>query len=173
LRLGSGATSEVRSGRDIASASARSRPGAANTKSIFLAAHISRPTRAAWKRFEKKWSKKCPGVVKSLVEGGDELLTFFRYPESMWKAIRTTNCFERMNSEFRRRVKAQGSLPNTDAGLKLLFGLFACGLISMRRLDGWRELPAAVAQKRVPMGLVKTSDNADNSGDSIEFDKVA
>jgi len=80
---------------------------------------------------------------------------------------------ERLNGEFRRRVKTQGSLPNTEAGLKLLFGLFTCGLVSMRRLDGWRELPAAVAQKRAQMGLIKTSDNANNSGDSIEFDKAA
>jgi len=35
------------------------------------------------------------------------------------------------------------------------------------------ERPAAVAQKRAQMGLVKTSDNVNNSGDSIEFDKVA
>lgn len=129
--------------------------------------------RAAWKRFEKKWSKKCPGVVKSLNEGGDELLTFFKYPKSMWKAIRTTNCIERMNGEFRRRVKTQGSLPNTDAGLKLLFGLFACGLISMRRIDGWRELPAAVAQKRAQMGLIKTSDNSNKSGNSTGLDWAA
>jgi transposase-like protein len=114
--------------------------------------------RAAWKCFEKKWSGDCPGVVKSLNEGGYELLTFFKYPESMWKALRTTNCIERMNGEFRRRVKTQGSLPNTDAGLKLLFGLFACGLISMRRIHGWRELPAAVAYKRAQVGLIKSLD---------------
>jgi transposase-like protein len=129
--------------------------------------------REAWKRFEKKWSKKCPGVVGSLNEGGDELITFFKYPESMRKAIRTTNCIERMNGEFRRRVKTQGSLPNTDAGLKLLFGLFACGLISMRRLDGWRELPATVGQKRLQMGLIKSSDNVNYSGDSNGLDKAA
>ncbi len=128
---------------------------------------------AAWKRFEKKWSADCPDVVKSLNEGGDELLTFFKYPESMWKALRTTNCIEGLNGEFRRRVKTQGSLPNTDAGLKLLFGLFACGLISMQRIHGWRDLPAAVAQKRAQMGLIKTSDNVNKSGDSKGLDKAA
>jgi transposase-like protein len=76
--------------------------------------------RRAWRRFGSKWEKDCPGVVKSLREGGDELLTFFRYPESMWKMLRTTNWIERLNEEFRRRVKTQGSLPNTDAGLRLL-----------------------------------------------------
>lgn len=129
--------------------------------------------RAAWKRFEKKWSKKCPGVVKSLGEGGDELLTFFRYPKTMWKALRTTNYIERINGEFRRRVKTQGSLPNTDAGLKLLFGLFACGLISMRRIHGWKELPAAVAYKRAQMGIIKPSAKASKFAQADKLDKAA
>lgn len=111
--------------------------------------------RAAFSRFEKKWQKDCPDVVKSLREAGDELLTFFKYPRSMWKALRTTNCIERMNGEFRRRVKTQGSLPNTDAGLKLLFGLFASGLVTLRRIDGWKDLPNAAAVKRREMGLIK------------------
>ncbi len=37
--------------------------------------------RAAWTAFEKKWKPRGPGVVRSLAEGGDELLTFFRYPK--------------------------------------------------------------------------------------------
>ena len=129
--------------------------------------------RTAWKRFEGKWGGDCPGVVKSLNEGGDELLTFFKYPKSMWKALRTTNCIERMNGEFRRRVKTQCSLPNTDAGLKLLFGLFACGLISMSRIHGWRELPAAVTQKRAQMGLINTPDKMNKSGGAAGLDKAA
>lgn len=115
---------------------------------------------SAWLRFERKWGKSCPAAVKSLNEAGDELLTFYRWPKAMWKALRTTNCIERMNEEFRRRVKTQGSLPTTDAALKLLFGLFASGLISMRRIDACREMPSAVAKKRIEMGLAKALDKA-------------
>lgn len=103
---------------------------------------------AAWRKFERKWKKLCPAVVKSLREGGGELLTFYRWPRAMWKALRTTNSIERMNGEFRRRVKTQGSLPNAEAAAKLLFGLLACGLIRMRRIDGWRELGAFADAKR-------------------------
>ena len=35
--------------------------------------------------------KRCPGVVTSLREGGDELLTFSRFPNTRWKTLRTTN----------------------------------------------------------------------------------
>jgi len=30
-------------------------------------------------------SGRCPGVVASLNEGGDEILTFFRFPREQWK----------------------------------------------------------------------------------------
>jgi hypothetical protein len=33
-----------------------------------------------------------------------------------WKTIRTTNVIERLNEEFRRRVKTQGSLPGEGNG---------------------------------------------------------
>ena len=31
---------------------------------------------------EPEWGKRCSGVVTSLCEGGDEVLTFFRFPKS-------------------------------------------------------------------------------------------
>jgi transposase-like protein len=96
--------------------------------------------RVAWSSFEKKWKVRCPGVVRSLAEGGDELLTFFRYPKGQWKTIRTTNVIERLNGEFRRRVKTQGSLPGEDAALVLLFSLVASGQIKLRKLDGFRRI---------------------------------
>jgi putative transposase len=114
--------------------------------------------RKAWARFERKWEKSCPAVVKSLQEGGEELLTFFRFPRSLWKSLRTTNVIERMNGEFRRRVKTQGGLPDSEAGLRLLFGLFASGQITMRKIGGWRDLPAFIAAKRAEMGLQKPLD---------------
>ena len=93
-------------------------------------------------------------MVKSLREGGKELLTFYRYPKSMWKSLRTTNGIERLNEEFRRRVKIQGSLPNSDAGLKLLFGLFAAGIINLQRINGWSELAKVVFEKRGKLNLL-------------------
>lgn len=111
--------------------------------------------RRAYGRFERKWGEACPGVVKSLHEAGEELLTFFKYPKSLHKMLRTTNSIERLNEEFRRRVKTQGSLPNIEAGLKLLYGLFAGGLIHLRSIDGWRQFPAIVARRRQELGLVK------------------
>src|SRR2546422_6307788 len=102
--------------------------------------------RIAYAAFERTWAKRCPGVVTSLREGGDELLTFFRFPKGQWKTLRTTNVIERLHEEFRRRVKTQGSLPSEDAAVVLLFSLVASGQIKLRRIDGWRKIAAVLSQ---------------------------
>ena len=102
--------------------------------------------RAAYAAFERAWGKRCPGVVASLREGGDKLLTFFTFPKTQWKTVRTTNTIERLYEEFRRRVKTQGSLPSEDAAVVLLFSLVASGQIKLRRIDGWRKITAVLTK---------------------------
>jgi len=102
--------------------------------------------RTAYTAFERTWAKRCPGVVASLREGGEELLTFFTFPKAQWKTLRTTNTIERLHEEFRRRVKTQGSLPNEDAAVVLLFSLVASGQIKLRRIDGWRKIASVLSQ---------------------------
>lgn len=95
--------------------------------------------KAAYDRMLKIWRTQGEAVARSLEEAGEELLTFYRYPESQWKSLRTTNVIERLNGEFRRRVKTQGSFPTPESALLMLFGLVASGQIKMRKIDGWQE----------------------------------
>jgi transposase-like protein len=108
--------------------------------------------REAWKAFVRKWSKPCPAVVKSLEEGDEELLTFFAFPREQWRSLRSTNLIERLNEEFRRRVKTQSSFPDEDAAIVLLYGLIATGQIQLRRFDGYDKLVDVVAN---PPKLIK------------------
>jgi putative transposase len=94
----------------------------------------------AYREFVVKWKKFVPKVVVSLEEAREELLTFYGFPNSQWKSLRITNAIERLNGEFRRRVKTQGSLPSAQAAEILLFGLIISGQIHMRRIDGWQDL---------------------------------
>jgi transposase-like protein len=96
--------------------------------------------RKAYREFGMKWKKLAPKVAVSLEEAGEELLTFYGFPNSQWKSLRTTNAIERLNGEFRRRVKTQGSLPTAQAAELLLFGVIISGQIRMRRIDGWQDL---------------------------------
>jgi putative transposase len=105
--------------------------------------------RGAYASFERTWAKRCPGVVTSLREGGNELLTFFTFPKAQRKTPRTTNTIARLHEEFRRRVKTQGSLPGEDAALILLFSLVASGQIQLRRIDGWRKIATVLSQHTV------------------------
>ena len=74
-------------------------------------------------------------------------MTFYRFPNSQWKSLRTTNAIERLNGEFRRRVKTQGFLPSAQAAELLLFGLIISGQIRMRRIDGWQDLKQLTLSK--------------------------
>jgi putative transposase len=104
--------------------------------------------RTAYAAFERTWGKRCPGAVTSVREGGDELLTFFPFPQAQWKTLRTTNTIERLHEEFRRRVNTQGSLPSEDTAIVLLFSLVAGGQIKLRKIDGWRNRRRAQAAPR-------------------------
>ena len=105
------------------------------------AAEIEKRRRA----FLRKWRLKCRAVapfgdahiacraVDSLEEAGDRLFTFTRLDPSQWKSARTTNApsrrmpeftcqavIERLNGEFRRRIKTQTVLPCTETVPMLL-----------------------------------------------------
>lgn len=100
----------------------------------------------AYEGFLVKWRKIAAEVARSLEEAGDELLTFMRYPRSQWKSLRTTNGIERLNGEFRRRTKTQGSFTNEQAALVLLYGLVAMGQIQMRKIDGHHAMEEVLNQ---------------------------
>ena len=74
--------------------------------------------RAANAAFERKWAKRCPGVVASLREGGDELLTFYTFPKAQCEEV----------------------------AVVLLFSLVASGQIRLRRIDGWRKIATVLRQ---------------------------
>ena len=75
-------------------------------------------------------------------EAGDKLFTFLRYPDCQWRSIRTSNAIERLNEEFRRRIKIQCVLPCAESVCMLFSALLASGQITLRKVDGWQTLNA-------------------------------
>ena len=104
--------------------------------------HAANPEAAhrAYDAFLRKWRPICAAVAESLEEAGEHLLTFTRFPKIQWRSIRTTNAIERLNGEFRRRTKTQGSFRNERSALVLLWGLVAFGQVCLRKVDGWKEV---------------------------------
>jgi len=97
------------------------------------------------KAFLRKWRLKCRAVADSLEEAGGRLFTFTRLDPSQWKSARTTNAIERLNEEFRRRIKTQTVLPCAETVPMLLWALMASGQIQMRKVDGWETLAQPIA----------------------------
>ncbi len=95
-------------------------------------------------KFERKWGKTLPAAVKVLQQDWEQTTTFFAYPPSQHKALRSTNIIERLFEEFRRRTKSIPSFPTAQAALQLLFGLLASGHIAYRRIDGAADIPKAI-----------------------------
>ena len=96
------------------------------------------------KAFLRKWRLKCSAVADSLEEAGDRLFAFTRLDPSQWKSARTTNAIERLNEEFRRRIKTQTVLPCAETVPMLLWALLASGQTQMRKVDGWETLSQPV-----------------------------
>jgi putative transposase len=92
------------------------------------------------KAFLRKWRIKCKAVADSLEEAGNRLFTFTRLDPSQWKSARTTNAIERLNEEFKRRIKTQTVLPDAQTVPMLFWALLASGQIVMRKVDGWETL---------------------------------
>lgn len=103
--------------------------------------------RKAYEAFVGKWSTLCPAVARSIEEAGTELLTFYEFPKSMWRSLRTTNPLENLNREFRRRTKTQASFGTELAAVTLLYGLVAFGQIRLNRIDGHRQVPSLLRSK--------------------------
>lgn len=99
--------------------------------------------RAARERFVTSWRKRAPRAVTSLLEAQDDLLTFFAFPASQHRSLRTTNALERLNEEFRRRIKTQTACPSETSVLILFYGLLASGAVRMKKITGWMDLPRA------------------------------
>jgi putative transposase len=103
------------------------------------------PTRAeacaARDRFVTSWRKRAPRAVASLLEVQDDLLTFYAFPASQHRSLRTTNVIERLNEEFRRRVKTQTACPSERSVLVLFYSLIASGTVRMKKISGWMDLP--------------------------------
>jgi putative transposase len=95
------------------------------------------------KTFLAKWRNKCPAVADSLLEAGEQLFTFVRFPTTQWRSIRTTNAIERLHGEFKRRIKTQCLLPCADTACMLFWALLASGQVTLRKVDGWQTLSSA------------------------------
>lgn len=59
-----------------------------------------------------QYEKRAPKFSRWLEENALEAMTFYSFPRSHWKKIRTVNIVERLNEEIRRRTRVARLFPN-------------------------------------------------------------
>ena len=57
-----------------------------------------------WRRALAKYSKRYPEAIRSLAEEEEKTFTFYEFPQSMHRHIRTTNALESLFNNVRQRT---------------------------------------------------------------------
>jgi putative transposase len=67
-----------------------------------------------------QFAKQFPEAVACLERGFADATTYFAFPEAHWMRIRSTNGFERLHGEIKRRTRAIGAFPDRASALRLI-----------------------------------------------------
>ena len=75
----------------------------------------------ALEKFKKKWEDKYPTIYDIWKRNWQGIIPFLAFPDSIRKAIYTTNTIEAINRQIRKIIKSKGCFPNDEAVFKLVF----------------------------------------------------
>jgi putative transposase len=78
----------------------------------------------ACRRFAARWRKSYPTVVRQLQKDLPELLSFFNFPQHLWRKLRTTNIIERCFVEVRRRTRPMVCFVNVESVDRIIYSIF-------------------------------------------------
>jgi putative transposase len=93
---------------------------AADLKEIYNSSN-AQTAEMALERFREKWNEKYPTIYDIWKRNWQGIIPFLAFPDSIRKAIYTTNTIESINRQIRKIIKSKGSFPNDEAVFKLVF----------------------------------------------------
>lgn len=121
---------------------------------IFYGATSLEQAKQAVEDFRKKYRHRYPSAVECLERDLPQCLTFYLFPASHWKRIRTSNRLERMNLEIKRRLNAIGRHPSEEGCLALVYQLckrYAEGRKGFKANDLVKALWVRLREKKLEM----------------------
>jgi len=83
-----------------------------------------REAQAAYRGFATRWKKSYPTMVRQLQRDLPELLSFFSFPQHLWRKLRTTNIIERCFVEVRRRTRPMVCFVNVESVDRIIYSIF-------------------------------------------------
>lgn len=105
---------------------------------------LQRPTRA--------WSPphcaRCSPRRKPEIEAREDVLAFRHFPDQHWRKVWSTNLFERVNEEIKRRTRVVDIFPN-DAAITRLVGAVLLEQAKHWQLEG-RKMFSAESMSAIP-----------------------
>jgi putative transposase len=94
-----------------------------DAQAIYLAGS-RKEAQAACRCFAAQWRKSYPTVVRQLQKDLPELLSFFDFPQHLWRKLRTTNIIERCFVEVRRRTRPMVCFVNVESVDRIIYSIF-------------------------------------------------
>lgn len=79
-----------------------------------------------------------PHAVASLLEAGEKLFTYFDFPRSHWRSIKSTNVIESIFASVKLRTDAARRIRRRDSATYLVFKLLTTAERRLHRLHGYR-----------------------------------
>lgn len=79
---------------------------------------------AAFRDFRRRWKRDYGPMVRQLERQLPELLSFYSFPQHLWKKLRTTNIIERCFVEVRRRTRPMVCFVNVESVDRIIYSIF-------------------------------------------------
>lgn len=92
-------------------------------RKVFYAPTLEHSNEAA-RLFERKW-KRYSSAVECLLSGLENCQTYYAFPSSHWRRIRTTNAMERCFREVKQRTKSIGRFKDEQRALATVWWLIS------------------------------------------------
>ena len=108
-------------------------------RAIAYAPSLSEALKAR-KAFSQRYRPWYPKAVETLEDDWDRMVTFFSFPESHWKHLRTTNIVESPFASVRLRTSAAKRFKRVENATALIWKLLGVAEKRFRKLDAPHQL---------------------------------
>lgn len=102
--------------------------------------------------FRKRYKPWYPKAVETLEDDWDRMITFFRFPESHCKHLRTTNVVESPFASVRLRTGAAKRYTRVEHATALIWKLLAVAEKRFRKLDAPHQLKDVFERRKFEDG---------------------